>query len=290
MNKITVITANYGHEKYISQAIESVLTQTYSDFEYIIFDDASKDSSRDVIEEYAKKDNRIKFYTHENIENKGLPATIETAVALVKSPYIAFLESDDIWKPTFLEKMIKVAEKSENIGLFYADVEVLGEDESNNRKHTKMLNKRKKFVKHGEIIRIELLYERFISTFSSVLVRSSLLKNCRFNPIIPQRLDNYLWSQCLLSMDATYIDEVLCQWRKHNESYSRTLIEPDNFISYDMLFDILYPEHTEKDKAFYHFLLSGKKEKIFRNQIRYFLKFYFNIKYPYKKLKVFTVC
>ncbi len=70
--KISVLTASYNYEKYISQTIESVLNQTYTDFEYIIFDDGSTDNSVNIIKEYAKKDKRIKFYTHENNSNKNL--------------------------------------------------------------------------------------------------------------------------------------------------------------------------------------------------------------------------
>ncbi len=288
-NKVTVITASYGHEEYISKAIESVLAQSFTDFEYIIFDDGSKDGSRDIIEEYARKDSRIKFHTHENNANKGLPKTVEKCVSLAQGAYIAFLESDDIWKNTFLEEMLHIAEKRKDVGLFYCGIEVFGDDNENNAKHNNMLNRRKKFIKQESIIRMDFLYERFISTFSSVLVRSEIMKKCQFNPLIPQRLDNFLWIQCLLLMPALYLDKELSLWRKHDSSFSRTMVAPYAFASEDMFFKLLYPEHTKKDMDFYHWLLSGKKEKIFRKQIRAFLRFYFQKKYPYGKINIFTV-
>ena len=62
--KISVLTASYNYENYISETIESVLNQTYKDFEYIIFDDGSTDKSLEIIEKYAQKDSRIKIYSH----------------------------------------------------------------------------------------------------------------------------------------------------------------------------------------------------------------------------------
>ncbi len=285
---VSVITASYGHENYIAHAIESVLNQTHADFDYIIFDDGSKDSSRNVIEKYAQKDSRIRFYTHENIQNKGLPATIKAALDCVQTPYVAFLESDDLWEPSFLEEMLDVAKKRQDVGLFFSGVQAFGEDEHNNKAHTKMLERRKRFIQQRGIVRMDLLYSRVISTFSSVLARTSVLKACRLDPIIPQRLDHYLWAQCLLQMPALYVDKILCHWRKHDAGFSCGVREPFPFASEDMLFDVLYPENTKKDKAFYHYLLSGKKEKAFRNQLRAFLRFYFHVKYPLEKLIVYT--
>lgn len=74
---ISIITASYNYEKYIKDTIESVLSQTYSDWEMIIVDDGSKDKSRDIIKEYCEKDSRIKLYTHEKNVNKGLAETIQ---------------------------------------------------------------------------------------------------------------------------------------------------------------------------------------------------------------------
>ncbi len=288
MKKVTVITASYGHEKYIAHAIDSVLCQTYTEFDYIIFDDGSKDNSRSIIEEYIQKDERIKFHTHENLQNKGLPATIEAAVNLVKTPYIAFLESDDIWEPTFLEEMLNIAEAQENIALFYCGVKIFGDDNSNNSKHIKMLEKRKRFIQKESISRMDLVYERFISTFSSVLVRSSILKSCKFDPLIPQRLDNFLWIQCLIQQPAIYLDKELCRWRKHDSSFSRSTVEPYPLATVDMFFNLLYPNNSDKDKAFCHFWLTGKKEKIFRKQIRAFLRFYFDKKYRNAPFKIYS--
>ena len=93
---ISVIMANYNGERYLGEAIESVLMQTYQDFEFIIVEDASTDGSRKVIENYHRLDeDRIKpIYGH---ENRGQGACFNIGVQLSKGNVICFLDSDDLW-------------------------------------------------------------------------------------------------------------------------------------------------------------------------------------------------
>jgi glycosyltransferase involved in cell wall biosynthesis len=102
---ISIITPNYNSAKYISQAIESVLAQTYQNWEMIIVDDCSVDGSYDIALEYAEKNNRIKVYRME--KNGGAALARNKAIELSKSEYIAFLDSDDLWVPDKLEKQLK---------------------------------------------------------------------------------------------------------------------------------------------------------------------------------------
>lgn len=93
---VSIITPLYNSEKYIAETIESVLAQTYSNWEMIIVDDCSKDNSTKIVEEYQKKDRRIKLYRNEI--NKGVSYTRNRAIDLSQGKYIAFLDSDDLWK------------------------------------------------------------------------------------------------------------------------------------------------------------------------------------------------
>lgn len=104
-NLVSIITPSYKSEKFIAQTIESVLSQTYQNWEMIIIDDVSPDNSNKIIEEYCKKDSRIKLIKLKknvgpaNARNEGIKQAI--------GKYISFLDSDDIWLPTKLEKQIK---------------------------------------------------------------------------------------------------------------------------------------------------------------------------------------
>lgn len=101
---ISIITPCYNSEKFLARTIESVLSQTYTNWEMLIVDDCSKDGSFSIAEEYSKKDNRIKVY--KNQTNQGACYSRNFAIEIASGKYIAFLDSDDLWYPEKLEKQI----------------------------------------------------------------------------------------------------------------------------------------------------------------------------------------
>lgn len=114
---ISIIVPVYNVEKYIKDCLESVLTQTYTNFEVLVIDDGSKDSSGKICDEYAKKDSRFKVI---HKENEGVSATRNVALDIAKGKYITFLDSDDILLDNALEIMhSEIIETN-------ADVSVLG--------------------------------------------------------------------------------------------------------------------------------------------------------------------
>ncbi|MBF0553880.1 MAG: glycosyltransferase [Nitrospirae bacterium] len=104
--EITVVMPAYNHELYVGEAIESVLNQTFTDFEFIIINDGSKDATEQVIKKY--KDPRIKYYSQ---ENSGSHATINRGVAMAAGNYISIINSDDAYHVKRLERMLSVAKE-----------------------------------------------------------------------------------------------------------------------------------------------------------------------------------
>ena len=100
---VSVITPCYNGEKYISETIESVISQTYDNWEMIIIDDGSKDNSAKVVEKYLKEDPRIRLIQQ---ENAGSAAARNRGIKECTGQYIALLDADDVWLPEFLEKQI----------------------------------------------------------------------------------------------------------------------------------------------------------------------------------------
>ena len=100
---VSIITPCYNGEKFISETIESVLNQTYSDWEMIIIDDGSKDSSASIIEVYSNKDKRIKLLRQ---SNAGSASARNNGIRHANGQYIALLDADDLWSPLFLKKQI----------------------------------------------------------------------------------------------------------------------------------------------------------------------------------------
>ena len=127
--KFTIITASYNYENLIKETIESVLTQTYTNWEMIIVDDGSKDNSIEVIKEYCQKDARIKLYTHPKNQNKGLIETIKLGIQKTNTDWIVFLESDDTITPNYLEKKLKVIKENPEVKFIFNDVNLFGNEE-----------------------------------------------------------------------------------------------------------------------------------------------------------------
>ena len=101
---VSIITPSYGSEKFIAQTIESVLSQTYKNWEMIIVDDCSPDNSNEIIEKYLRNDSRIKLIKLE--KNSGPAVARNRAIKEAKGRYITFLDADDLWKSNFLQKSI----------------------------------------------------------------------------------------------------------------------------------------------------------------------------------------
>lgn len=120
MPKVSVVITNYNHEKYLNKRIDTVLAQTYPDYGVTIYDDCSKDNSREIIEKYREhpKVERIVY----NDKNSGnLFKQWEKAIAEAKGEWIWIAQSDDYADPELLDSLVKVAEDNDNVGVAFCD-------------------------------------------------------------------------------------------------------------------------------------------------------------------------
>ena len=141
--KVSVIIPNYNHGKYLRQRIDSVINQTYRDFEIIIIDDCSSDNSREIIEDYASRYPFISIFF--NSSNSGSPFTQwDSGVNKAQGEFIWIAESDDFAEPLFLEKALSIIDKNENLGIVYCDSKVYDE---RNKKEYRVSEKKKFFSK-----------------------------------------------------------------------------------------------------------------------------------------------
>ena len=109
MPTISIITPAYNCEKYLEEAVESVLAQTMQDWEMLIIDDCSSDNTYDCMEKLAQRDKRIRIFR--NIQNTGAAATRNYGIRQAKGQWIAFLDSDDLWRTDKLQKQRKLLKK-----------------------------------------------------------------------------------------------------------------------------------------------------------------------------------
>ena len=109
--KISVLIPVYNSEKYIKRCIKSVLSQTFLDFELLLIDDGSSDSSGDICDTFAEQDERIKVY---HKQNEGISATREFCITHAQGDYIQFIDSDDWVEPDMLHEMYNKAKECDS--------------------------------------------------------------------------------------------------------------------------------------------------------------------------------
>ncbi|MBO9585953.1 MAG: glycosyltransferase family 2 protein [Flavobacterium sp.] len=131
-NKVSIITPLYNSESFIAETIQSVIAQTYKDWEMLIVDDCSTDNSKSIIEEFIKLDSRIKYFRTN--APSGSPTTPRNiGIEMASGRFIAFLDSDDLWKCNKLQLQIPLFQ-DRKVGIVFSNYEKINENgESNER-------------------------------------------------------------------------------------------------------------------------------------------------------------
>lgn len=204
---VSVIIPVYNAEKYIQTTIESVINQTYSDFEVIIVDDCSKDASGKIIQKLCEKHKQIHYHLQE--KNQGVAVARNTGLDLAKGRYIAFLDSDDIWKQDKLKKQLDLM-KNKNAAFVYSAIEMMDEQGD--------IKKEKRKIKE-EVSYRYLLKNTVIST-SSVLIDRNMVKEFKM-PLMRSGQDYATWLMILRDGWIAYAcDEALVRYRVSSNSLS----------------------------------------------------------------------
>ena len=148
MKEVSVVMPVYNRQKHVGKAIESILNQTYKDFEFIIVDDGSNDKSPSIIKEYSKLDKRIKYVRQ---QNSGPAHARNTGVRKSQGKYIAFMDDDDLSTPTRLEKQVSYLKSHPTLHAcvpFIENVYRDGEFFSYSVYHADRLSNKKYFIKN----------------------------------------------------------------------------------------------------------------------------------------------
>ncbi len=219
---LTILMSVYNGGKYLSESIHSMLNQTFSDFEFIIIDDASTDSSRDIIHSY--NDPRIKLIKNE--KHIGQAQSLNKGLVKAKGNYIARMDQDDISLPMRLECQLNVMEKNKNIGVcgtFALFIDNNGE----------IINLKypEKLMTKNQDLKPQLLFKPcFIHP--TVVIRLSLLKNHHiiFEKGGGHAQDYLMWFRLSSLTDFMNISDKLLKYRIHDEQLSTSKFN-DQFIS-----------------------------------------------------------
>ena len=209
---VSIITPTYNCGKFIAETMDSVINQSYENWEMIIVDDCSTDNTKEVVEEYIKKDNRIKYHILE--KNSGAAVSRTKAMELAKGKYIAFLDSDDLWTKDKLEKQIKFMEEN-NYNFTCTDYEQI--DEKGNSLN-KIIKTKTKTNYNGVLLTCPV-------GNSTVMYNVEALGKFVV-PNIRKRNDDALWLQILKKEEYIYgMKEVLMKYRIRENSISSNKLQ-----------------------------------------------------------------
>lgn len=197
---ITVVMPNYNGHRFVEQAIDSVLHQTYPNFELLVVDDCSKDDSLSLIQQKAQSDNRIKVIALER--NAGVANARNVGIEEAKGEYIALLDNDDLWTEDKLERQLAIAEKGADI--VYCSYDFIDEQNSTIKKP---------FIVPQQTNFNKMLASSVISCSTS-FIKTELMQAHPFNPDFYHE-DYVLWMELLRVCPTAYGDpKVLMHYRQ----------------------------------------------------------------------------
>lgn len=206
LNLVSIITPSFNSEDYIKKTIDSVIAQTYENWELIISDDFSSDATREIIKKYAKKDDRISYIFLE--KNSGAAISRNKAIEMAKGRFIAFLDSDDTWNPEKLQIQIKFM-LDNDVAFSYTSFTRVTETGEKIKK-SKIKNK----VKYND-----LLKSNSIGCLTAVYDTKMIGKV--YMPEIRRRQDLGLWLKILKKTEYAYgIDKELAKYTVRRNSIS----------------------------------------------------------------------
>ena len=198
---VSIVMPAYNAAKTIRDSIGSIQAQTFQDWELIVIDDGSKDCTADILREMAAADARILFLQNE--KNSGASYTRNRAVELASGEWIAFLDSDDMWKPEKLEKQLALAELNPDMVVCYTASSFIDDDG----------NPYGYMMPAIERLTYKQLLRKNLMSCSSVMIQASVMKGIRM-PNDRMHEDYYVWLTVVKECGVAYgINEPLLVYR-----------------------------------------------------------------------------
>ena len=219
---VTISTPCYNHEKYLPDYFEGIISQTYKNIELIIIDDASKDNSKKIIENYLpklkKRFARVVYIPRK--KNIGLVKNCNEGLDLARGKYIIGFASDDIMLPTRVEENVKFLEEHKDYGMVYSDAYIFNDDidiKKINFDNLKFFSKQQK-IYSGNVMN-QILVSNFIIGPTTCIRRSTLDKVGKYNEAY--FFEDYdMWLKIAEHYKIGYINKKLSLYRENNNSLS----------------------------------------------------------------------
>ena len=243
---ISIIMPVYNSEKYISEAIESVCNQSYKNWELLIVNDGSTDYTSKIIDDFAKKDSRIKVFHR---KNEGVSMARNFALNQICGEYITFIDSDDMYHADRLKRMLQVFEQHENCEIVFSR-----HKEFRGKLNTYEANDSRKIVISDDDILVKVISDSKNHFVWNAMLKSEIAKKEKFAPIRFAEDFCYIRDCACHCRQMAVLDEVLYFYRRDNENAMTSHFFSEKYISdYMKLVENVYDfccDHSLTDDFF----------------------------------------
>lgn len=214
MERVSIILPTYNRAYCIQRAVDSVLCQTWHDWELIVVDDGSSDGTEEIIAGCAAADSRIRY--HRQPKNMGVSAARNEGIRQARYEYIAFQDSDDVWHEDKLEKQMRIFEENPEIGLVYCAMQGTRQDGSRIRVPDAAMDEQ---LLRGNMY--GLLLQGNVIDAPTAVVRKACVEKCGgFDETLSCLEDWELFLRIAREYEIGYADEALVDSDIHNEGVS----------------------------------------------------------------------
>ncbi len=217
-NLVSIVLPVYNGAKYLKKSIDSIIKQTYKNWELLILDDCSTDETPLISEEYVKSDDRIKYFRNEH--NLKLPGNLNRGFSLSKGDYLTWTSDDNKFHTTAIEKMVTALQNSNNAQFVYASYNTI--DENDNITDYYIVDK----------------------DYKNIIVGSNCIGACfMYTRAVYEKIGDYdldlfltedfdYWQRILANFEAVSIKEILYDYRKHGANLSSTMKKEKFYTAY----------------------------------------------------------
>ena len=240
---VSIIIPAYNAERFIAETIQSVVHQTYTNWELLIIDDGSKDNTAQIVKSFLN-DNRIKYFFQ---KNSGVSAARNLGMSYSSGNYLAFLDADDLWEKENLEKKIKFLDSNPDSGMVISYMQIIIGD----------VEKKGAILQgmEGEVLDPLLLWEESSQTApSNMLVRKEVMAEVGcWDTELSTAADQELFFRIASKYKIGRIDQVLTNYRVHKKNMHSNikLLERDHILAYKKAYsNRLFRSFWFKQKCF----------------------------------------
>lgn len=206
---ISIVLPVYNGERFLQESIDSILSQTYSNWELLILDDCSTDKTPDICKEYAQQDSRIKYIRNES--NLRLPKNLNKGFSLAKGTYLTWTSDDNRYRPNALEMMYLSLNKNENVHFAFSSFRVMDADDNDIEIYIVSEKDKQKIVGFN-VVGACFLYKREVYEAVGDYDHEMILVE-----------DYDYWQRIFMKFKAIAIPEILYDYRRHDGALTSTM-------------------------------------------------------------------